>query len=63
VDASRVADLSYTEGGLPAEGELVGTLSGKHVPEHQIVHLELSAMHKLLMIVLERLVVPCVLDS
>jgi hypothetical protein len=33
-DTSRVVDLGYPEGTLLAGGELVGTLLGKHTPEH-----------------------------
>jgi hypothetical protein len=33
-DASRAANLSYLEGAIPTGGELVGTLQGKHPPEH-----------------------------
>jgi hypothetical protein len=36
------ADLGYSEGSLPAGGKLVGTLSSKHPPEHQTVHLDLG---------------------
>jgi hypothetical protein len=44
-------------------GELVCTLSGKYVPEHQIIHLELCAMHELLVVAPERLAVPRILDG
>jgi hypothetical protein len=33
-DASKVADLGYLEGALPARGELVGTFPSEHPPEH-----------------------------
>jgi hypothetical protein len=33
-DASRVADLGYLKGALPAGEELVGTLLSEHLPEH-----------------------------
>jgi hypothetical protein len=33
-DASRATDLSYLEGAIPTGGELVGTILGKHSPEH-----------------------------
>jgi hypothetical protein len=36
---------------------------GEYAPEHQIIHLELPTMHELLVIVLERLVVPCISES
>jgi hypothetical protein len=58
-----VADLGYPKGSLLAGGELVGTLSNKHPPEHQIVHLELSAMYEPLLIALECLAVPCIFNS
>jgi hypothetical protein len=34
VDASKVADMSYLEGALPAGGELVRTHPSKHALEH-----------------------------
>jgi hypothetical protein len=34
VDTSRVVDLGHLKGALPAEGELVSTLSSEHPPEH-----------------------------
>jgi hypothetical protein len=63
VDTSRAADLGHSEGTLPAGGELLSTLSSEHPPEHQIFHLELSAMHELLLVVFECLVVSCIFDS
>jgi hypothetical protein len=62
-DASRAAYPGYPEGTFPARGKLVHSLSGKDPPEHQIVHLELSATHKPLMIALERLPVACIFNS
>jgi hypothetical protein len=62
-DTSRTTYLGYLEGTLPVGGELVGTLLGKHVSKHQIVHLELSAMHKTLMITSESLMVSCIFNS
>jgi hypothetical protein len=44
-------------------GDLVGTLPSKHPPEHQIIHLELSATHEPLLIALECLAVPCIFNS
>jgi hypothetical protein len=58
-----VADLGHSEGVLLAGGELVSTLLCEHPPEHQIIHLELSAMHEPLAIALEFLEVSCVLNS
>jgi hypothetical protein len=57
VDTSRAADLGHSEGALLAEGEFVITLSSEHPPEHQIVHLEFSATHELLLVAFERLAV------
>jgi hypothetical protein len=36
---------------------------GKYASKHQIVHLEVPTMHKPLVIVPERLTVPCILES
>jgi hypothetical protein len=58
-----VTDLGYPKGSLLAGGEIVGTLSSKHPPEHQIVHLELSAMYEPLLIAPECLAVPCIFNS
>jgi hypothetical protein len=33
-DTSRVAYMGYSDGTLPARGELVGALLGKHTLEH-----------------------------
>jgi hypothetical protein len=63
VDASGAADLCHSEGTIPVEGELVHFLTGKNVPEHQIVHLELPTIHEPLVIVLEHLTVSCILES
>jgi hypothetical protein len=63
VDASGAVDLGYLEGSLPNGGELVGTLLSEHPPEHQIIHLELPAMHKPLLIAPECLAVPCIFNS
>jgi hypothetical protein len=62
-DTSRVADLGHTEGALSAGGELVSTILSEHPLEHQIFHLQLSAMHKPLLVVFECLVVPCIFYS
>jgi hypothetical protein len=58
-----VAYWGYPNGTLPAGGELVGTFPAKDPPEHQIVHLELSAAHKPFMVALKRLPVPCIFNS
>jgi hypothetical protein len=59
VGTSRTAYLGHVEGALPAGGELVSSFSS----EHQIIHLELSAAHKPLLVVFECLVVPCIFNS
>jgi hypothetical protein len=60
VDVSKAVDLCHPEGTLPTGGEFVATLPREHRPEHYIVHLELSATHEPLMIMLYRLAVPCI---
>jgi hypothetical protein len=62
-DTSRAAYLGHAEGALPAEGELVSSFSNEHPPEHQIVHLELSVAHELLLVTFECLMVPCIFNS
>jgi hypothetical protein len=62
-DISRMTHLGHAEGALLAGGELVSTFSSEHPPEHQIVHLELSAMHEPLLIVFECLAIPCIFNS
>jgi hypothetical protein len=62
-DASRPANLCHPKRTLPMRGELVQAFLGKYVSEHQIIHLELLTIHKLLVIALERLTVPCILES
>jgi hypothetical protein len=62
-DTSRAADLDHSEGALPVGGELVSTISSEHPLEHQIIHLELSAMHEPLLVVFECLAVPCIFYS
>jgi hypothetical protein len=62
-DASTAADLGHLKRSLPPGGELVGSLPSEHPLEHQIIHPELSAMHKLLLIAPERLVIPCIFYS
>jgi hypothetical protein len=63
VDTSRPTDLGHSEAALPAGGDLVSTLSSEHSPEHQIIHLELSATHELLLVAFECLVVLCIFYS
>jgi hypothetical protein len=55
--------LHYLKRTLPAREELVCAFTGKYALEHQIIHLELPTMHKLLVIVPECLMVPCILES
>jgi hypothetical protein len=55
--------LCHSKGALPARGELVSALSCEHLSEHQIIHLELSAMHEPLSIALECFMVPCILNG
>jgi hypothetical protein len=40
----------------------VQAFMGKYAPEHQIVHLELPTMHKLLLVASECLTIPCILE-
>jgi hypothetical protein len=63
VDTSKVTDLGHSKGALPARGELVSTLLSEHLPEHQIVHLELSATYEPLLVAFECLVVPYIFYS
>jgi hypothetical protein len=53
VDTSRSAHLGYPERTFPAGGKLVHALPVKHPSEHQIIHLELSALHEPLMVALK----------
>jgi hypothetical protein len=62
-DTSRAANLGQSKGALLARGELVSAFSCKHLPEHQIIHLDLSATHEPLSIVLECFVILCILNS
>jgi hypothetical protein len=63
VDESRATNLCHLKRTLPAGGELVCAFTGKYAPEYLIVHLELPTIHEPLVIVLERLMVPCILES
>jgi hypothetical protein len=62
-DASMYANLCQSERTLPAGGELACAFTGKYASKHQIVHLELPTLQKLLVIAPERLAVPCILES
>jgi hypothetical protein len=62
-DASRSAHLGYLEGTFPEGGNVLQALPGKHPPEDQIIHLELSASHEPLVVALERLPVACIFNS
>jgi hypothetical protein len=62
-NASGAVDLSHSDGTLLPGGELVHSIMGKNVSEHQIVHLELPTMHEPLVILSERLMIPCILES
>jgi hypothetical protein len=57
----QVGKLVSPEKDPPSGGELVCAFTGKYVSEHQIIHLELPTMHKLMVIALEHLTVPCIL--
>jgi hypothetical protein len=63
VDTSRATYLCYAEGAFPTGGELVSSFLSEHLPEHQIVHLEFSVAHELLLVVFDCLVVPCIFNS
>jgi hypothetical protein len=63
MDACRLAYLGYPEGTFPVGGKLVHALPVKGPPKHQIIHLELSAMHEPLIVALERLPVACIFNS
>jgi hypothetical protein len=62
-DTSRMADLCHPKMTLLVGGELVCAFRGEYAPEHHIIHLELSTIHEPLVIALERLMVPCILES
>jgi hypothetical protein len=63
VDASRSAHLGYPVGTFPAGGKFVRALPAKHLPEDQIIHLELPASHEPLVVAPERLPVACIFNS
>jgi hypothetical protein len=56
-------DLCHLKRTLPAGVELICAFTGEYTPEHQIIHLELSTMHEPLLIMPERLMVLCILES
>jgi hypothetical protein len=62
-ETSRAAYLGHMEGALSAGGEFVSSFSSEHPSEHQIVHLELSATHELLLVAFEFLVVLYIFNS
>jgi hypothetical protein len=62
-NASRSAHLHYPEGTFPTWGKFVHALPIKHPPEDKIIHLELSAPHKPLMVMPERLQISCIFNS
>jgi hypothetical protein len=48
----------------PSEGGgLVQAITGKYVPEHQVIHLELPTIHKPLVVAPECLAIPCISES
>jgi hypothetical protein len=55
--------LGYSVGTFPAWGKFVLALLAKHLPEDQIIHLELPASHERLVVVPERLPVACIFNS
>jgi hypothetical protein len=62
-DTYRPANLCHPKRALPTGGELVKAFTRKYALEHQIVHLELATMHIPLVVALECLTVPCILES
>jgi hypothetical protein len=62
-DISRSAHLGYPEGTFLAGGKFVHALSVKHPPEDQIIHLELPALNKPLVVAPKRLPVACIFNS
>jgi hypothetical protein len=57
------AHLGYPVGTFPIGGKFVHALLAKHPPEDQIIHLELPASHKPLVVAPERLSVACIFNS
>jgi hypothetical protein len=55
--------MDYLVGTFLAGGKFVHALPTEHPPEKQIIHLELLAWHELLVVVPERLSVPCIFNS
>jgi hypothetical protein len=62
-DASTSAHLGYPEGTFSTGGKIVHALPVKHPPKDQIIHLELSALHELLVVVPERMSAACIFNS
>jgi hypothetical protein len=62
-DTSRSAHLGYLEGTFPIGGKFVHALSVKHLPEDQIIHLELPASHEPLVVAPEHLPVAYIFNS
>jgi hypothetical protein len=62
-DTSRSAHLGYPVGTFPVGEKFVHALSAKHLPEDQIIHLELPASHEPLVVAPERLSVACIFNS
>jgi hypothetical protein len=55
--------LGYSIETFPAGGKFVHALPAKHLPEDQIIHLELPASHEPLVVAPERLSVACIFNS
>jgi hypothetical protein len=55
--------LGYPVGTFPTGGKFIHALPAKHLPEGQIIHLELPASHKPLVVEHERLPVACIFNS
>jgi hypothetical protein len=63
VNASRSAHLRYPEGTFQAGGKFVHALPVKQPSEDKIIHLELFASHKPLIVAPDRLSVACIFNS
>jgi hypothetical protein len=59
----QACKLGSPKRALLAGGEHVQAIMGKYASEHQIIHLELPTMHKLLVVAPECLAVPCISES
>jgi hypothetical protein len=62
-DTSRSTYLGYLVGTFPAGGKFVHALLTNHPSEDQIIHLDLPASHKPLVVAPERLLVACIFNS